>query len=220
MVRMQRTAWLVALVALWAGAPMARAGVVLVDNTSSPRNDYWGIGDVVGSAEGKFTLTSGGSIETASLLLQDVTAQSLGLVSVQILNDNGGTPGPTVLGTSNVGSGTLDGSYSLRDFVFATPVDLNAGTYWLQASAPSAGASIHWGSTYTTNLVNTGTSGSVLSPIFSNSGSNVDPSQAYIFKLSGSTLSAVPEPGTLAGAGLGGMLTLLAAARRRCAQAV
>ena len=203
-------AW-VALVLVALPAP-ARSALILVDNTTSTRTDYWNVQAPDVPAYGSFTMTQGGRVSSASVLLARSIAKgpyNLANASVSIFDDSSDSPG-TLLGSSNPGSGTLANNFvfALINLSFATPIDLNPGKYWLSLNNTDADL-ILWGATYASTLVNTGSNGTVNTPVlFTGPPLQADSNEAYIFKLSGSPLAAVPEPGTLVSGGIGTLLVL------------
>ena len=103
--------------------------------------------------------------------------------------------------------------------MFATPVNLNAGTYWLGAYVKSTAGtqSFNWGAT--TNPINTGTLGTADLALYYSSGGPspvLDNTESYMYKFSGfSSPPGVPEPGTVGLALIGGGVLGLRAWRRR-----
>ena len=177
----------------------AEAGPVLVSDLTSSQDDYWYI-NAGYAGFGEFTLSGAANISSANLLLGiEGTASNF---EVSIVNDNSGSPGSTVLGTSLASSGAIGAGYSQFSFSFTSPVSLGSGTYWLELFT-SSGDSTAWGSSDTSNIVNTGSDGSVLSTLDYNQLQHQISTEGYIFSLSGSLGSAVPEPATVSLLGMG-----------------
>ena len=81
---MRRFWTLVAALALVGGASGARAGMVLVDNTTSTRNTS--LNTFISSPIfGKFTLNSGASVDTATLLLAGLDMKGSVVVGIIFL---------------------------------------------------------------------------------------------------------------------------------------